>query len=62
VNESAFHAWLILQNLDQQIWLPELLAALKRRFEKSMERLVIDGECRWPTRTYRITEVKESSK
>ena len=58
--DETFHAWLLLQNLDQQIWLPELLAALKRRFEKSMERLVIDGTgCEWPQKTYRITEVKE---
>jgi hypothetical protein len=54
--DETFHAWLLLQNLDQQIWLPELLAALKRRFEKSMERLVIDGECRWPQRTYRVSQ------
>jgi hypothetical protein len=59
MNDTAFHAWLILQNLDQQVWLPELLAALKRRFEKSMERIVVDGECQWPQRTYRIIEVKE---
>ena len=58
--DETFHAWLLLQNLDQQIWLPELLAALKRRVEKSMERLVIDGTgCEWPQKTYRITEVKE---
>ncbi len=60
MNDTAFHAWLILQNLDQQIWLPELLAALKRRFDKSMERLIIDGTgCEWPVRVYRATKVKE---
>ena len=60
MNESAFYAWLLIQNLDQQIWLPELLAALKRRFEKSQERLVIDGTgCEWPTKVYRVNEVKE---
>lgn len=58
--DETFHAWLLLQNLDQQIWLPELLAALKRRFEMSMERLVIDGTgCEWPTRTYRVSETME---
>ena len=63
MNESAFYAWLLIQNLDQQIWLPELLAALKRRFEKSEERLVIDGTgCEWPTKVYRVNEVKENPK
>jgi hypothetical protein len=58
--DETFHAWLLLQNLDQQIWLPELLAALKRRFEKSMERLVIDGrDCQWPQRVHRVSETME---
>ena len=57
MNDTAFHAWLLLQNLDQQLWLPELLAALKRRFEKSMERLVIDGTgC-----VHRVSEPKENA-
>jgi hypothetical protein len=57
MSDSAFLAWLIVENLDQQIWIPELLAALKRRFEKSQEKLVIDGTgCEWPTRTYRVNQ------
>ena len=60
MSENAFHAWLLLQNLDQQNWLPEMIATLKRRFEKSMEKLVIDGrDCQWPTRTYRVSETME---
>jgi hypothetical protein len=63
MNETAFHAWLLLQNLDQQVWLPELLAALKRRFERSQQKIVVDGTgCEWPTRVFRVIEVKESSK
>ncbi|MCE3018588.1 MAG: hypothetical protein ACK56W_22010 [Pirellula sp.] len=60
MNETAFHAWLLLQNLDQQVWLPELLAALKRRFEASQRKIVVDGTgCQWPTKVYRVNEVKE---
>ncbi len=60
MNESAFHAWLLIQGYDQQSWIPGLLRSLRRRFEKSQEKLVIDGTgCEWPTRTYRVSEVKE---
>jgi hypothetical protein len=58
MNDTAFQAWLLIQGYDQQSWIPGLLRALKRRFEKSheksQERIVVDGDCRWPQRTYRV--------
>lgn len=56
MSENAFHAWLLLQNLDQQNWLPEMIATLKRRFEKSQQMIVVDGDCQWPRRVYRLSQ------
>jgi hypothetical protein len=54
--DETFHAWILLQNLDQQIWIPELLSALKRRFEASQQKIVIDGrDCQWPQRVHRVS-------
>ena len=56
MNETAFQAWLLIQGYDQQSWMPGLLRTLKRRFEKSQEKIVVDGDCQWPQRTYRINQ------
>ena len=61
MSENAFHAWLLLQNLDQQNWLPEMIATLKRRFEKSQQMIVVDGDCQWPRRVYRLTQQEENA-
>ena len=58
MSENAFHAWLLLQNLDQQNWLPEMIATLKRRFEKSQQMIVVDGDCQWPRKVYRVTQAE----
>ena len=42
-NDLLFQAWLIANNFDQQAWLPGLLRALKARYEKSQEKIVVDG-------------------
>jgi hypothetical protein len=62
VNEVLFQAWMLANGYDAQSWMPGLLRSLRRRFEKSQERLVIDGECRWPQKTYRIPHVNENPK
>jgi hypothetical protein len=60
MNDLLFEMWLRAHGFDQQVWLPGLLRALRRRYERSMERLVIDGTgCDWPTKVYRVSETKE---
>ena len=56
MNESAFQAWLLVQGYDQQSWMPGLLRSLRARYEKSLETIVVDGECQWPKRVYRLSE------
>ena len=56
-DDLLFQAWLIANNFDQQVWLPGLLRALRRRYEKSQERLVIDSTgCEWPQRVHRVSQ------
>jgi hypothetical protein len=60
MNDLLFELWLRAHGFDQQVWLPGLLRALRRRYERSQERLVVDGTgCEWPTKVYRVSEVKE---
>jgi hypothetical protein len=60
MSDLLFEMWLRAHGFDQQVWLPGLLRALRRRYEKSQERLVIDSTgCEWPTKVYRVNEVKE---
>jgi len=63
MSDLLFEMWLRAHGFDQQVWLPGLLRALRRRYERSMERLVIDGTgCDWPQRTYRVSETKEETR
>ena len=60
MSDLLFEIWLRAHGFDQQAWLPGLLRALKARYEKSQEKIVVDGAgCSWPQRTYRVNEVKE---
>jgi hypothetical protein len=57
---DKFQQWCFDRNLDQERWTPTLLRVLKARYERSMEKLVIDGTgCEWPTKVYRVSETKE---
>jgi hypothetical protein len=59
-NDLLFQAWLIANNFDQQVWQAGLLRMLRTRFERSQQKIVIDGTgCEWPTKVYRVNEVKE---
>jgi hypothetical protein len=59
-NDLLFQAWLLANNYDAQVWLPGLLRALRARYERSLQKIVVDGrDCQWPQRTYRVSEVKE---
>jgi hypothetical protein len=63
MNEVLFQAWLLANGYDAQSWMPGLYRMLRRRFEKSQEKIVVDSRgCDWPQRTYRVTEVKENPK
>jgi hypothetical protein len=56
-NDLLFQAWLIANNFDQQVWQAGLLRMLRARYERSQEKIVIDGrDCQWPTRTYRVNQ------
>ncbi|MCE3018974.1 MAG: hypothetical protein ACK56W_19250 [Pirellula sp.] len=61
MSDLLFHTWLLANGFDQERWMPGLLRALRKRFEKSQERLVIDGECQWPQRVHRVSETKENA-
>ena len=60
MNEVLFQAWMLANGYDQQSWMPGLLRSLRRRFEKSQERIVIDGECQWPQRVHRVSRNENS--
>jgi hypothetical protein len=61
VNETAFHAWLLVQGFDQQSWVPELLQSLRRRYEQTLGQIVIDGrDCQWPQRVHRVSRNENS--
>lgn len=63
MNEFLFQTWLLANGYDQERWMPGLLRALRKRFEKSQEKIVVDGTgCDWPQRVHRVSEVKESLK
>ena len=60
MSDLLFEIWLRAHGFDQEVWLPGLLRALRTRYERSLEKLVIDGTgCEWPTKVYRVNEVKE---
>ncbi len=60
MSDLLFEMWLRAHGFDQQVWLPGLLRALRARYERSLEKLVIDGrDCQWPQRVYRVSQVKE---
>ncbi len=62
MSDLLFEMWLRAHGFDAQVWLPGLLRALRRRYEKSIEKLVIDGrDCQWPQRVYRVSEPKENA-
>jgi hypothetical protein len=57
MSDLLFQAWMIANGYDAQSWMPGLYRMLRRRFEKSQERLVIDGrDCSWPQRVYRVSQ------
>jgi hypothetical protein len=57
MSDLLFEMWLRANNFENQVWQAGLLRALKARFAKSQERLVIDGTgCQWPTRVYRVNQ------
>jgi hypothetical protein len=61
MSDTKFEQWCMDRHLDQERWTPGLLRALRARYERSLQRIVIDGrDCQWPTRTYRVSEVKEN--
>jgi hypothetical protein len=60
MSDLLFQAWMIANGYDAQSWMPGLYRMLRRRYEKSMERLVIDGECRWPQRVHRVSQNENS--
>ncbi len=54
---NKFQTWLLDRGLDQERWQPGLLRALRARYERSLEKIVVDGrDCQWPTRTYRVNQ------
>jgi hypothetical protein len=56
-NDLLFQAWLIANNFDQQVWQAGLLRTLRARYERSLEKIVIDGrDCQWPMRVYRLSQ------
>lgn len=60
MSDLLFGMWLRAHGFDQEVWLPGLLRALRARYERSLEKIVIDGTgCEWPQKTYRITETME---
>jgi hypothetical protein len=60
MSDLLFEMWLRAHGFDQEVWLPGLLRALRRRYERSLEKIVIDGrDCQWPQRVHRVNEVKE---
>jgi hypothetical protein len=60
MSDLLFEMWLRAHGFDQQVWLPGLLRALRTRYERSQQKLVIDGTgCEWPQRVHRVSEVKE---
>lgn len=62
MSDLLFEIWLRAHGFDQQVWLPGLLRALRARYERSLEKLVIDGTgCEWPTKVYRVSEPKENA-
>jgi hypothetical protein len=56
MNDLLFQAWLMANGYDQQSWMPGLLRSLRARYEKSLEMIVVSGECQWPQRAYRVTQ------
>jgi hypothetical protein len=60
MSDLLFQAWMIANGYDAQSWMPGLYRMLRRRYERSLEKIVIDGRyCQWPQRVHRVSEVKE---
>jgi hypothetical protein len=56
MSDLLFEMWLRAHGFDQQVWLPGLLRALRARYERSLQKIVIDGECQWPQRVHRVSQ------
>jgi hypothetical protein len=57
MNDFLFEMWLRANGFDQERWLPGLLRALRARYERSLEKIVIDGrDCQWPMRVHRVSQ------
>ena len=53
---NNFKQWSKDHNFDQERWTPGLLRALRTRYERSQQKLVIDGTgCEWPQRVHRVS-------
>jgi hypothetical protein len=56
MSDLLFEIWLRAHGFDQEVWLPGLLRALRTRYERSQQKIVIDGrDCQWPQRVHRVS-------